>query len=329
MPIKKSAVWRQIGGLTLLTVLLIVFYPWLLAKAVEWQVIFNRSLSESLRQIQQHRQSAGFMLILLSFLYGLFHAVGPGHGKFIIAGYLATSPIKLKTSLYLTFFASLVQGAAAIAMVTVIVVGLQLSSRYFRLSQFWVERFGFLLMIALGGYWVIKSWHLYAYRRKPRKLGNIYRIRPLSQTALWQQTTLSHDQCGCGHQHIPSPRQLEKGNDWKNRLMIVFSIGARPCSGAIAVLFLAYLLDLYLWGMAAAMAMAVGTGTALSLFALLVLYARRRAQLLGRGYFSPQFSQTAVILLKVLFGLLLIGMGIALLSVDALPVNSGSALFGR
>ncbi|QUJ02675.1 hypothetical protein KCP71_13470 [Salmonella enterica subsp. enterica] len=36
-----------------------------------------------------------------------------------------------------------------------------------------------------------------------------------------------------GHQHLPTQEQLHSGDDWRARLMIVLSMGMRPCSGAI------------------------------------------------------------------------------------------------
>lgn len=34
-----------------------------------------------------------------------------------------------------------------------------------------------------------------------------------------------HDaHCGCGHQHLPTQEQLQNGDDWRARLMIVLSM---------------------------------------------------------------------------------------------------------
>ena len=48
----------------------------------------HSTLSNSLRAIEADGYGASMTLIGLSFMYGLFHAAGPGHGKIIISTYL-------------------------------------------------------------------------------------------------------------------------------------------------------------------------------------------------------------------------------------------------
>ena len=62
--------------------------------------------------------------MLFSLAYGV-HALGPGHGKVVISTFLATHPAQLKTSMKLTLLAALLQGAVAIALVTLMLVVLQ------------------------------------------------------------------------------------------------------------------------------------------------------------------------------------------------------------
>jgi nickel/cobalt transporter (NicO) family protein len=56
---------------------------WVLAK----QALFYRSLAGMIRTAKSDG-SALWALIGISFLYGIFHAAGPGHGKAVIASYL-------------------------------------------------------------------------------------------------------------------------------------------------------------------------------------------------------------------------------------------------
>ena len=103
----------------------------------------------------------------------------------------------------------------------------------------------------------------------------------------------------------------------------------RPCTGAIFVLFLAYMLDLYYWGILATMAMSLGTGMMLSGFALLVLYARQTAVKVGKWYLSPKLKMNFSALVKLIFGILLIGFSATLIYSTTLPATGGAVLFGN
>jgi hypothetical protein len=56
---------------------------WVLAK----QALFYRSLAGTIRTAKSDG-SALWALMGISFVYGIFHAAGPGHGKAVIASYL-------------------------------------------------------------------------------------------------------------------------------------------------------------------------------------------------------------------------------------------------
>ena len=85
-------------------------------------------------------------MIFAAFSYGVLHALGPGHGKFIIASYLSTHESQLKTSVRLSLLSSLMQGFVAVAATSIVVVILNLSSKYFKLSQLWLERSALILI---------------------------------------------------------------------------------------------------------------------------------------------------------------------------------------
>ena len=156
-------------GLVLLVVALALlgyFSPWFFLHIAAWQKDFNQLISENLHQIQNNSIKAGITLIFASFVYGVLHALGPGHGKFIIASYLSTHESQLKQSTILSLLSSLMQGIVAITATTLLVVVLNLSSRYFKLSQLWLERTALLLLVFLSCYWILQG--LRAYRKKAK-----------------------------------------------------------------------------------------------------------------------------------------------------------------
>ena len=61
-------------------------------------------------------------LLLASFLYGLFHAAGPGHGKAVLATYLATQPQRLARGIGLAIASAFAQGTVAVVLVVALVV---------------------------------------------------------------------------------------------------------------------------------------------------------------------------------------------------------------
>ena len=89
--------WRlPTAGLTVLALLMAgfalhthwnAFIQWCLAT----QITLHRYLVMYLLQLNNHQYSGGLWLLTGAFLYGVLHAVGPGHGKFIVTTYLTTN----------------------------------------------------------------------------------------------------------------------------------------------------------------------------------------------------------------------------------------------
>ncbi|KNC10228.1 nickel transporter [Klebsiella sp. RIT-PI-d] len=232
-------------------------WPQIMLKSIIWQRDVNQRMSGLLQAVAVNPVRAGASLLLFSFIYGVLHALGPGHGKIVITTWLATHPSRLKSSIILTLAASLLQGLVAIALVTIVLSVLQLPARSLHLSSFWLEKGSYALVGVLG---------LLLCGRAVKKLRALLR-RPVF-TAFTPHHH-HHAHCGCSHQHIPSPEQ-QAGEDWRARLMIVVSMGMRPCSGAIMVLLFSKVIGVFSWGMISALAMAAGTSITISSLALLV-----------------------------------------------------------
>lgn len=235
------------------------YWPQIILNSAMWQKSINQQMSALLREVAESPARAGWSLLSFSFVYGVLHALGPGHGKVVITTWLATHPSRLKSSLKLTFAASLLQGLVAIGLVTVVLGILALPSRQLHMSSFWLEKGSYLLVGILG---------LMLCGRALRKLQHVLR-KPQRFTS-FTPLHVHDEKCGCGHQHLPTEKQLEAGEDWRARAMIVLSMGMRPCSGAIMVLLFSKVIGVYSWGMLSALTMAAGTSMTISGLAFLV-----------------------------------------------------------
>ncbi|MDZ4032395.1 nickel/cobalt transporter [Kluyvera ascorbata] len=285
-------------------------WPQVMMKSVIWQRDVNQQMSGLLKAVAENPTQAGGALLLFSFVYGVLHALGPGHGKVVITTWLATHPSKLKSSIGLTLAASLLQGLVAIGLVVVVLTLLQLPARQLHLSSFWLEKGSYALVGVLG---LLLCW------RALKKLRAL--LRKPKFTAFTPHHV--HDQhCGCGHQHMPDPKQLERDEDWRARLVIVLSMGMRPCSGAIMVLLFSKVIGVFGWGVASALAMAAGTSITISSLALLVHAFRTLAVKLSGNRTPVLWRQVGWTTLALAGGVILVTAAVVMW-VSAVPVGRG------
>jgi len=197
--LKRSGRYRHLWPLALLAAVMVIGGVWLwqawpqvMLKSIVWQREVNQQMSTLLKAVAENPTQAGGSLLMFSFIYGVLHALGPGHGKVVIATWLATHPSRLKSSIGLTLASSLLQGMVAIGLVVVVLSVLQLPARQLHLSGFWLEKASYALVGVLG---MILCW------RALKTLRSLLR-RPVF-TAFTPHHE-HHENCGCGHQHLPS-----------------------------------------------------------------------------------------------------------------------------
>ena len=79
---------------------------WMFAKQAE----FYRDMSRIIRAAKTDG-SAVWTLLGVSFVYGIFHAAGPGHGKAVISSYLVANEETWRRGVVLSFASALIQAS--------------------------------------------------------------------------------------------------------------------------------------------------------------------------------------------------------------------------
>ncbi len=273
------------------------FIQWCLAS----QITLHRYLVMYLLQLNNHQYSGGLWLLTGSFFYGVLHAIGPGHGKFIVTTYLSTNKESQVAARVVPFMGSLMQGVSAILFVFILAVGFNLASGDLSTSRWYVEKISALLIGAFGAFIIYQAFK----SLRPRTMA-ISAISPLHQ----------HDaQCGCGHHGVGA--DMAQG-DWKTRLGVILAIGARPCSGAIMILLFSNALGIVSWGIAAVMTMSLGTALSIMGLSLAVRYARERTVALFGGSSSMRWLVPTA---KIAGGVVLI-LFAAVLFLTTIPISA-------
>ena len=272
------------------------------------QAMLYQAISGALGDLKGGEPGALWALISLSFLYGVFHAAGPGHGKAVVASYLASTRDGVARGVALSVASALAQAVTAVAIVGVLSVALSLSRRAVMAQAVWIERASFVLTIALG-VWLIVA----ALRALLRRGAHGHAPGHAHGHHAHDH---AHGAC-CGHEHAVSPATAARLG-WAQAGGLVIAIGLRPCSGAIFVLLFALAQGAFGAGVMAAFAMAAGTAITVAAIAILTVFAREGALGLA-GIADHRLAAVAVAGLRILAGLALIAMGVILLQTPPPP----------
>jgi nickel/cobalt exporter len=215
-------------------------------------------------------------LIFSGFLYGVFHAAGPGHGKLIVASYIMADDTKLKNGLIITALSSLMQAVVAISLVLVLFFGFGLARTKTEMVAVWLEVASFALVSVIGA------------------------------ALVWQGiAALKHTHHCCNHHH-----EGHGHSTYQSMLAMTISIGIRPCSGGLLLMFFACLMNEIIAGVVATFAMAIGTGLTTSAIAIAAAQSRKGIlKLLGRSEAKLKFVSSTI---KILAGLSIVTIGLML-----------------
>jgi nickel/cobalt transporter (NicO) family protein len=208
----------------------------------------HQDMAGALSAVHDQGPMAAWSLAILSFVYGIVHAAGPGHGKMVISTYVLTQESPMRRGLLLSVASSIVQGMTAILAVEATVDLLGLPLRHAQRLGTDLETVSYGLIALVGATFVFASGRRAWSRLRNRGEGH--------------------------HHHGPSPWDLDAPVSRQSLIGMVLSIGVRPCSGAMLVLLVAYALRLRWAGIGAVFAMSFGTAMTVAVLAFLCVRAR-------------------------------------------------------
>lgn len=241
------------------------------------QQAFYRSLTGALKAMRDDGSKL-WLLIGLSFTYGVFHAAGPGHGKAVISSYMLANEVALRRGVMLSFISAFVQSFVAIILMGAVFLALRGTSIRMTDAAWFLEIVSYAAIAAFG------AWLL--WQKLAPRLQNWTGSAPahsLSAASAFscEQTfgTSADEVCvSCGRSHAADPALLSGDRfDWKTAWAAIAAVGLRPCSGALIVLTFAFLNGLWLGGILSVMAMALGTGITVAILATLAVTAKNWA----------------------------------------------------
>jgi nickel/cobalt exporter len=304
----KRAPEPQIGGVA----------GWILAE----QAKFYLQLSSLIRAAKADG-SAAYTLLGVSFLYGIFHAAGPGHGKAVISSYMIANDETWRRGVILSFASAILQACTAIAIVGIAAVLLGATAHVMGNAVRVIEiiSYALIIMIGLRLLWVKGRSFLTLLRGERHGHHHHAHAHDHGHAHHGHDHGHAHDNDhdhdhgeeahAWGHAHAPEPQEL-KGPHWLRRgLAAIIAVGLRPCSGAIIVLVFALAQGLFWIGVASTFVMGLGTAITVAIVATIAVGARGFAGRLakskpGAGLLIVRGLETAAAAVIILFGVALL-----------------------
>jgi len=230
-----------------------------------WQKKLRGHLTHVSRDIRENPWGRSFLLFLiLSFVYGVIHALGPGHGKSIVFSYFLSRPGRYVHGMLMGNLITFVHVFSAVA----IVLGFYLALKTAGLSSFEhasgiLEKISYALLMVLGLFLVVYK----VYELKAGKLTGIQEYKTAEA-------------------------------DYRHMVLVALATGLVPCPGAALIFLFTITLDILVPGLFAMVCLALGMGLTTTIFALFSIASRNtifRATVKRQKIFT--FSSAALSLL--------------------------------
>ena len=214
----------------------------ILNKIAPLQHKLNRQMVRLTREIKDtHSKKALFIIVLISFIYGTIHALGPGHGKTITFSYFLLKKADIRKGIIIgNLIAFLHVGSALIiVLILYLIVKRAYLTSFEDISRI-IKLISYALIALIGLFLLIKTF--VDLRRKKGR----------------QEDGISYDQM-----------------DTRSMIFPIIAVGMIPCPGAVIILLFSISIDMLKIGIILALIMALGMAVTISSVGVLTIIAKR------------------------------------------------------
>ncbi len=250
------------------------------SKIAAWQHKLNTELTRLVKRLKTDRSwQALWPLMLVSFLYGVVHAAGPGHGKVVVFSYFISRRSRIKTGMLLGHLISLCHAVSGVAVVLTLyfIIKTAYLSSFEALSQK-IKLVSYGLIVVIGLVLLLDS--IFSLKKSPFR--------------------------------VPEGDTTVKSSDHKGVLPLALAVGMVPCPGVVIIMLFALSFNLLVTGLMMSLIMALGMAATISFAGLLSILGQEGFL---KGFSRKERTQNLIQRGLTIFGsLLIIGFGGILLA---------------
>jgi ABC-type nickel/cobalt efflux system permease component RcnA len=215
--------------------------------------------------------------LAFAFLYGVLHALGPGHGKFVVASYFISRQARIWRGLLMGVQIAVTHVVSALGLLWLADVSLKTVLGGSPTGMRGVQLVSYGTTAAIGLFMLVR-----AVRRSVRRQD-------------------VHVRSG-DHHHGHGDKQLG---------LVSFGVGLVPCTGALLVMLFALANDMVLTGTVMVAAIAAGMAVTMSVLGVLSILAR--GALLSRAASADRIHSTLPVVLEYAGALIILIVSVVLL----------------
>lgn len=225
------------------------------ANLLQKSILKVKSLFQS---IKDEKNPLSYLLLLLfAYLYGLIHALGPGHGKTLVASYFLSNERSYLKALFVSLAIGVVHTFSAFLLTVMIYFFVNtFLGQFMNDTVYYTTKISALIIISIALYLIYTKYKAYKALEKA------------SQAPKFAFSATPHvATCSCSSCKVDN-----KSTDFA----LIISAGIIPCPGTTTIFIFAISLGLYYAGFISALVMSLGMSTIIFFSALLSTAVRKK-----------------------------------------------------
>jgi nickel/cobalt exporter len=249
----------------------------IMSKIALFQRFLNKHLTKLTKKIKERKSTKLFFLILfITYIYGVVHALGPGHGKTLTFSYFLSEETNIKKGITVGFTIGFLHAFSALILVLIL-------------------------------YFTIKK----AYLHKIENLSGVIKIISYSLIAGIGLFTLTKNIYVIKKKKNIKDEEIDPPQNTKSVIPFSLAVGVIPCPGVTIVLLFSISLGVLRIGIISTVFMALGMATTISTVGILTVFAKSKVKrmLFGKNKWYSLFQKT----ISILGAFLVFALGIILL----------------
>lgn len=198
------------------------------------------------------------LLLFFAYLYGVIHAMGPGHGKTLVASYFLANDRSYSKALFISLAIGVVHTFSAFILTVVIYYILNtLLAQFLDNTVYYTTKVSAVIIIFIALYLIYKKYSLYK------------QIEEQKSKAKFEFTSSSIHLATCGC----SSCKVDKNS---TDVALIISAGIIPCPGTTTLFIFAISTGLYYAGFVSALVMSLGMSSIIFFSALFSTLIRKK-----------------------------------------------------